>query len=203
MYSGYDIKIFRWECALNLKMKSMEKNWFSSSTYPLQNIIMSVCVCAICVWIRSVLDSWLKRLEDNFFSSFFIYFIFLLYKFVLLSLLYVFIKRMFQVHNENKLCHKIFYGHSFFLLFIHIRERIRRKRETWKNIAFVSGKIYWHTFCRFLCQNCLYSNAINHGNLFWEMYNFMCFFGSVNKFSFVVKLCYVGQKLFAFVCVCL
>lgn len=62
---------------------------------------------------------------------------------------------------------------------------IHGKRDM-KKYSFVSGKIYWHTFCRFLCQNCLYSNAINHGNLFWEMYNFMCFLGSVNKFSFAV-----------------
>lgn len=105
--------------------EKQEKNWFSSSAFPLQNIIM--CVRYMCM------DREVCLIHDwNVFKTF-IYFIFLLYKFVLLSLL-GYIKRMFQVHKENKLCHKIFYGHSFFLLFIST------EKETWKNIALFLAK---------------------------------------------------------------
>ncbi len=83
------IEMFRWSASQSHENRKQKK-----TDFPLQHSSTSKYyhVCVICVWIRSVLDSWLKRLED------FYLFHILLYKFVLLSLLYI--KRMFQVHKE-------------------------------------------------------------------------------------------------------
>lgn len=107
-------------------------------------------MCVMCIWIRSVLDSWLKRLQD------FYLFHILLLKFVLLSLL-CYIRGCFECIKENKLCHNLLW-HSLFCCLYQNRHG--------KILLLFFGKIYWHTFCRFLCQKCLYSNVINQGNLF-------------------------------------
>lgn len=181
--------MFPWSTIDLWKWKAKKKLIFLLSM-PLQNIIMCESVMGS-IGIRSVLDSWLKHLED------FYLFHISLYKFVLLSLLW-YIKRMFQEHREqtNYIIHtcvtkSFLYVHGtskqLFLLFVRKKGEEMKWHE--KIIAFVFGKIHigihWHTFCWFffVSEKYLYSNVINHANLFRKMYNFMCFFVSANKFA--------------------
>lgn len=117
--------------------------WFSSSTFLFKKYIYFllckyVCVCYMwmgkkCAWFM-IETSW------RFLSiSYFIVRI----RFIEFVMLH---KRIFWVHKENKLCHNLPW-YSFFCCLYQNRRG--------KNIAFVFGKIYWHTFCWFFVPKVL------------------------------------------------